>query len=108
MESDADFLSRYWEELNWDPDDTDMARLFALARKGAEADVENARLREVLEPEFLGRIVYETWLKAADGPAWISYNDLAHLAPDDRAAIEQIVEAVRTALTPPKQENENE
>ncbi len=83
-------------------------RLFALARKGAEADVENARLREVLEPEFLGRIVYETWLKAADGPAWISYNDLAHLAPDDRAAIEQIVEAVRTALTPPKQENENE
>lgn len=108
-ESDEQFVKRVmWHDLmlekvsraEWD-------RLFALARKGAKADVENARLREVLEPEFLGRIVYETWLKAADGPAWVSYNDLAHLAPDDRAAIEQIVEAVRAALSPPKQENEN-
>ena len=35
MESDADFLSRYWEELNWDTEDADFDRLFALARRGA-------------------------------------------------------------------------
>lgn len=107
-ESDSEFLDMMWGYMSdIRRKDEHYKRLFSLARKGAEADVENARLREVLEPEFLGRIVYETWLKAADGPAWVSYNDLAHLAPDDRAAIEQIVEAVRAALTPPKQENEN-
>lgn len=67
---------------------------------------ENARLREALEPEFLGRLIYETWLKAADGPAWVSYEDLTYLAPDDRAAIEQIVGAVRirAALAAQKEE----
>lgn len=110
-ETDAEFLDRMSRAIPYNSHllkAVDLTRLFALARKGAKADVENARLREVLEPEFLGRIVYETWLKAADGPAWVSYNDLAHLAPDDRAAIEQIVEAVRAALSPPQQENPND
>lgn len=35
MESDAEFLNRYWTELNWDTDDADFDRLFALARRGA-------------------------------------------------------------------------
>ena len=37
-ETDADFLGRYWEELNWDTDDADFDRLFELARRGAGAD----------------------------------------------------------------------
>ena len=37
MESDAEFLNRYWTELNWDTDDADFDRLFALARRGAAA-----------------------------------------------------------------------
>lgn len=35
-ETDAEFLNRYWTELNWDTDDADFDRLFALARRGAE------------------------------------------------------------------------
>lgn len=34
-ETDAEFLNRYWTELNWDTDDADFDRLFALARRGA-------------------------------------------------------------------------
>lgn len=37
-ETDADFLGRYWEQLNWDTDDADFDRLFELARRGAGAD----------------------------------------------------------------------
>ena len=47
-ETAADFLSRYWEELNWDPDDTDMDRLFALARRGTEAAARIAQLEVAL------------------------------------------------------------
>ena len=45
-ETDADFLSRYWEELNWDTEDADFDRLFALARRGAavQEGSEQARL----------------------------------------------------------------
>jgi hypothetical protein len=37
-ETDADFLGRYWEQLNWGTDDADFYRLFELARRGAGAD----------------------------------------------------------------------
>ena len=37
-ESDEEFLARYWEYLNWDTDDADFDRLFALARRGAAAE----------------------------------------------------------------------
>lgn len=49
MESDADFLSRYWEELNWDTDDADFDRLFTLARRGAAAGELLEALREIDE-----------------------------------------------------------
>jgi hypothetical protein len=63
------------------------------------------RLRAALEPEFLGRLIYETWLKATNGPSWVSYEELAYLAPDDRNAIEQIVIEIRAraALAKEKQ-----
>lgn len=35
-ETDKEFLDRYWEYLNWDTEDPDFDRLFALARRGAE------------------------------------------------------------------------
>lgn len=46
--SDAEFLNRYWTELNWDTDDADFERLFSLARRGAAAGELLEALRGVL------------------------------------------------------------
>lgn len=59
-ETDADFLGRYWEQLNWDTDDADFDRLFELARRGAEAA---ARI-EKLEAEV------KTWQGHAKTAIW--------------------------------------
>jgi hypothetical protein len=45
-ESDAEFLQQYWEYLNWDTEDADFDRLFALARRGATAAAEIEYLKE--------------------------------------------------------------
>lgn len=45
-ETDAEFLNRYWTELNWDTDDADFDRLFALARRGAAVQDLPSQIRE--------------------------------------------------------------
>ena len=48
-----------------------------------------------LEPERLAKLIYETWLKAADGPEWVSLDMLSSVAPNDYIAVYEIVEAIR-------------